>query len=162
MKSKTLVVNGIIAALYIAVTMLIQPLGFAAIQFRVSEIFNHLVVFNKKYIYGIVLGVFLTNLLFSPIKGYDLIFGTGHSLLSLLITVFICRYVKNIWARLAINTAVFTLMMWLIAFELKLAYGLPFLETYYTTAAGEFIVLLAGIPIMYALSKRVNLSKALS
>ncbi|WP_080848551.1 QueT transporter family protein [Cytobacillus gottheilii] len=161
MNSKNLVLNGIIAALYIAVTMLIQPFGFTAIQFRVSELFNHLIVFNKKFLYGIVLGVFLTNLLFSPMKGYDLIFGTGHSLLSLLITIFICKYVKNIWARLAINTIVFTLMMWLIALELKLAFGLPFLETYYTTAAGEFIVLLAGIPVMYALNKRINLAKAL-
>ncbi|KAB2331794.1 QueT transporter family protein [Bacillus mesophilum] len=161
MNSKNLVLNGIIAALYIAVTMLIQPFGFTAVQFRVSELFNHLIVFNKKYLYGIVLGVFLTNLLFSPMKGYDLIFGTGHSLLSLLITIFICKYVKNIWARLAINTIVFTLMMWLIALELKLAFGLPFLETYYTTAAGEFIVLLAGIPVMYALNKRINLAKAL-
>ncbi|MEW9108278.1 QueT transporter family protein [Cytobacillus gottheilii] len=161
MNSKNLVLNGIIAALYIAVTMLIQPFGFTAVQFRVSELFNHLIVFNKKYLYGIVLGVFLTNLLFSPMKGYDLIFGTGHSLLSLLITIFICKYVKNIWARLAINTIVFTLMMWLIALELKLAFGLPFLETYYTTAVGEFIVLLAGIPVMYALNKRINLAKAL-
>jgi uncharacterized membrane protein len=161
MKSKTLVLNGIIAALYIAVSMLIQPFGFTAIQFRVSEMFNHLIVFNKKYLFGIILGVFLTNLLFSPMKGYDLIFGTGHSLLSLLITILICRYVKNIWARLAINTVVFTLMMWLIALELNLALGFPFLETYFTTAAGEFIVLLAGIPIMYALNKRINLAKAL-
>ena len=35
--------------------------------------FNHLVVFNKKYIFGIVLGVFVTNL-FSPLGMYDLIF----------------------------------------------------------------------------------------
>ncbi|HEY4552695.1 MAG TPA: QueT transporter family protein, partial [Bacillaceae bacterium] len=72
MNIRTLAVNGILAALYIAVTMLIQPFGFTNIQFRVSEIFNHLVVFNKKYIYGIVIGVFLSNLLFSSLGVYDL------------------------------------------------------------------------------------------
>ena len=66
MNIRTLVGNGILAALYIAVSMLIQPFGFTNVQFRISEMFNHLVVFNKKAIYGIVLGVFLTNLFFSP------------------------------------------------------------------------------------------------
>ncbi|MEH7454956.1 QueT transporter family protein, partial [Gottfriedia acidiceleris] len=61
MKLKTITVNGVFAALYIAVTYFIQPFGFTNVQFRVSEIFNHLVVFNKKYIYGVVLGVILAN-----------------------------------------------------------------------------------------------------
>ena len=54
MNIRTLVGNGILAALYIAVSMLIQPFGFTNVQFRISEMFNHLVVFNKKAIYGIV------------------------------------------------------------------------------------------------------------
>ncbi len=48
MKIKTLVVNAIVAALYVAVTAAIAPIGFYALQFRISEIFNHLIVFNKK------------------------------------------------------------------------------------------------------------------
>ncbi len=65
MNIRTLVGNGILAALYIAVSMLIQPFGFTNVQFRISEMFNHLVVFNKKAIYGIVLGVFFNESLFS-------------------------------------------------------------------------------------------------
>src|SRR5699024_7061103 len=76
-KSKTLVVNGLLASLYIAVSLAIQPIAFSNIQFRLPEIFNHLVVFNKKYFFGIVLGVFLTNL-FSPLGIYDLVFGVLH------------------------------------------------------------------------------------
>ena len=82
MNIRTLVGNGILAALYIAVSMLIQPFGFTNVQFRISEMFNHLVVFNKKAIYGIVLGVFLTNLFFSPMIAYDLVFGVGQSILA--------------------------------------------------------------------------------
>lgn len=62
MNIRTLVGNGILAALYIAVSMLIQPFGFTNVQFRISEMFNHLVVFNKKAIYGIVLGYFNESL----------------------------------------------------------------------------------------------------
>ncbi|MDE3840906.1 hypothetical protein C0966_16675 [Bacillus methanolicus] len=159
MNIKTLVGNGILAALYIAVSMLIQPFGFTQIQFRVSEIFNHLVVFNKKYIYGMVLGVFLTNLLFSPMVAYDLVFGVGQTVISLLITIFSARFIKGVWARMAFNTLVFTFTMFLIALELHLAFGLPFLYTWLTTAIGEFVVMIVGAPIMYALNKRVNFEK---
>ncbi|MBN6886204.1 putative membrane protein [Cytobacillus horneckiae] len=156
MNTKTLVANGILAALYIAVSMLVQPIAFSAVQFRIAEMFNHLIIFDKKYIYGIVLGVFLTNLLFSPMKAYDLIFGVGHSIICLLITIFICKFIKNIWGRMIANTIVFTFMMWIIALELKLAVGLPFMFTWATTAIGEFIVLLVGMPLIYLLNKRVN------
>ena len=64
MNIRTLVGNGILAALYIAVSMLIQPFGFTNVQFRISEMFNHLVVFNKKAIYGIVLGCIFNESLF--------------------------------------------------------------------------------------------------
>lgn len=159
MNVKTLVVNALLAALYIAVSVLIQPFGFTNIQFRVSEMFNHLVVFNKKFIFGILLGVFLTNLFFSPMVPYDLVFGVGQSLLSLSITIFSARFVKSIVARMMINTLVFTFTMFLIAFELQLALGFPFLATWLTTAIGEFVVMLIGVPIMYALNKRVRFDK---
>ncbi|USG65244.1 QueT transporter family protein [Brevibacillus ruminantium] len=159
MNVKTLVVNGILAALYIAVSMLIQPFGFTNVQFRVSEMFNHLIVFNKKYFFGIVLGVFITNLLFSPMAAYDLVFGVGQSVLALLITIFSMRFIKGIWARMMFNTAVFTFTMFLIAYELKLVFDLPFYFTWLTTAVGECAVMLVGAPIMYLINKRLQLEK---
>ncbi len=45
MNVRTMATNGLIAAVYIAVTAFIQPFGFTNIQFRVSEMLNHLVVF---------------------------------------------------------------------------------------------------------------------
>ena len=156
MKLKTITVNGVFAALYIAVTYFIQPFGFTNVQFRVSEIFNHLVVFNKKYIYGVVLGVILANFFFSPIMAYDLVFGVGQSIISLLITIATSKFIKGIIPRMIVNTVVFTITMFLIAIELKLAFHLPFPMTYLTTAIGEFVVMVVGIPIMYYLNKRIK------
>lgn len=62
MKIKFLAASGIIAALYIAVTMLVAPFGFTEVQFRVSEIFNHLVAFNPRFAVGIIIGVLISNL----------------------------------------------------------------------------------------------------
>ncbi|WP_374725411.1 QueT transporter family protein [Neobacillus drentensis] len=156
---QAIVINGIIAALYIVVSALIQPFGFTQVQFRVSEMFNHLIVFNKKYIYGIILGVFLTNLFFSPMKAYDLIFGVGQSVIALVITIVCARLIKNIWARMMVNTLVFSFTMFLIALELHLAFDLPFMFTWLTTAVGEFVVMAVGMPVMYAINKRVHFEK---
>ncbi|MBS3681368.1 QueT transporter family protein [Ornithinibacillus massiliensis] len=159
MKARTLVVNALIAALYIAVSALIVPFGFTNVQFRISEVFNHLIVFNKKYFFGIVIGVLLYNLLFSPLGWYDLVFGVAHSAISLGIIILLGKYVKNTLALLIANTLVFTFNMFIIAFELNLALELPFLFTWLTTAVGEFAVLAIGIPIIYALNKRINFNK---
>ncbi|MDZ5608832.1 QueT transporter family protein [Bacillus pseudomycoides] len=159
MNIKTLVGNGILAALYIAVSALIQPFGFTNVQFRISEMFNHLVVFNKKSIYGIVLGVFLTNLFFSPMIAYDLVFGVGQSILALLATIISMRFIKGVWARMIFNTVIFTVTMFMVAIELHLAFDLPFLFTWLTCAAGEFVVMAIGMPVMYGINKRVQFKK---
>jgi len=46
--------------------------------------------------------------------------------------------------------------MFIIAFELNLALALPFFWTWLTVAAGEFVVLAVGAPIMYVLNKRLH------
>jgi uncharacterized membrane protein len=92
---------------------------------------------------------------------YDLVFGTGQSIVALLITIFSMRYIKGIWARMFFNTIVFTFTMFIIAFELKLALGFPFLLTWLTTAAGELVVMALGAPIMYFVNKRVRFDKVI-
>src|SRR5699024_3112092 len=158
MKSKTLVANGLLASLYIAVSLAIQPIAFSNIQFRLPEIFNHLVVFNKTYFFGIVLGVFLTNL-FSLLVVYVLVVVVLLSVLSLVITILFARFIKNIWVLLILNTLVFTFNMFIIAFELNLALKIPFLLGWLTTAAGEIVVMALGIPIMYALNIKLKLDR---
>ncbi|MGD6817900.1 QueT transporter family protein [Metabacillus sp. 84] len=159
MNIRTLAANGILAAIYIVVTTLVQPIAFSNIQFRIPEMLNHLVVFNKKYIFGIVLGVFISNMLWSPMKAYDVIFGTGQSVIALLITIAAAKYIKNTWALMAVNTLVFTFTMFIIAWELHLALGFPFWITWAVTAVGEFAVMAAGMPIIYALNKRLKFEK---
>lgn len=158
MNSKTLIVNGIIAALYVAITLVINPIAFSAIQFRIPEIFNHLIVFNKKYFFGIIAGVCISNL-FSPMAAYDLIFGVGQSILALVVVIFASKYIKNIKKLMLLNILVFTFSMFLIAIELKLALDLPFWYSWLTTAVGEFMVMLIGAPIVYMMNKRIDFAK---
>lgn len=159
MNVKTLAISGIIAALYTAITLAILPFGFTNIQFRVSEMFNHLVVFNPRYIFGIVVGVFVSNLLLSELGPIDLVFGVGQSVLALSLTILFCRYVSNMMARMVFNTFIFTATMFLIAWELNIVLHLPFLLTWLYVAIGELAVMAIGIPVMKALNKRLNFAK---
>ncbi len=156
MKVKFLATSAIIAALYIAITMLVAPISFGQVQFRIAEIFNHLIAFNPRYMVGVVLGVFISNFLFSSVGPIDLIFGVGHTIITLGIFILICKYVKNVWARLIINTFLFTFTMFIIAFQLNLVLEFPFWETWLFVGLGEFGVLAIGAPIMYFLNKRLN------
>lgn len=158
MKTKFFATSGIIAAVYIAVSLLLAPLSFGAIQLRFSEILNQLIVFNKKYFYAIVIGVFITNL-FSPNGPIDLLFGVGQTALSLGITILSAKFIKSIVARMIFNTVVFSFMMWLIAWELNIIFDLPFGYTWLTVAIGESIVMLIAIPIMLLINKRVHFKK---
>lgn len=158
---RTLAINGVLAALYIAVTALIAPFGFTNIQFRVSEIFNHLIVFNKKYFWGIIIGVLLSNFFMSTLGVYELL-GVSQSVISLLITMAVGRVITNKLLLMWINTLVFTFNMFIVAFMLHLALEIPFLFTWLTTAIGEFIVMAVGIPIIYFIHKRINFTKLIA
>ena len=49
---------GVVAGLYVAITLLLAPFSFGAVQLRLSELFNNLSVFNKRYIWAVTLGCF--------------------------------------------------------------------------------------------------------
>lgn len=158
LNNRTLITNGVLAAMYIAVTALIAPIGFYAIQFRLSEIFNHLVIYNKRYFWGIVVGVIISNILMSSL-GLLEIFGVAQTTISLLIIMFLSNFIKNKVTLMIINTFVFSFNMFFIAIMLYIGIDLPFFPTWATSAAGEFIVMAIGIPIILMLARRIPLSK---
>ena len=157
---RTLAINGVLAALYIAVTALIAPFGFTNIQFRVSEIFNHLIVFNKKYFFGIVLGVFVSNLILSPTK-VDILFGVMHTAVSLGITLLFAKFITNKITLMLINTTVFSFNMFIIAYMLKIFVGLKdaFMVLWFTLGLSEFVTMALAIIVVYFINKRLHFER---
>lgn len=158
-KLRTLVANGVIVAVYLALTILVKPIASGAFQFRISESLNHLVVFNKKLMWGVLGGVVLYNMLFSEFGWLDVVFGGTQTFLSLGLTALLSKYVKNIKLRLVLNTLIFTISMALIAWMLNMTVSAPFWLTYGTTAFGEFVVMALSAPLMYAIDRQINFEK---
>ena len=57
----------VVAALYVIVTVVLGPLGSGAIQFRLSELFNFLAFYNKKYIWAVSIGCVISNYISSTL-----------------------------------------------------------------------------------------------
>lgn len=125
------------------------------IQLRISEMFNHLAMFNKRYIFAVTLGVFISNL-YSPLGIYDLFFGTAETLILTISIYLISPRIKSNIGKYAMNILLAAIFMSIIAFELMLVTKAPFWLTYLTTAIGEAISMTIGAFIINALSKIVN------
>lgn len=80
--TRSMCVSAIIAALYAALTMLLAPISYGAIQCRVSEAFTLLPMLLPEAIPGLFLGCLISNL-FSPVVTiWDIVFGSLATLLA--------------------------------------------------------------------------------
>lgn len=77
---RNLVYGGLIAALYVVLTLAFRPISFSAIQFRISELLVILPVFTPAAIPGIFVGCLLANWI-SGAALLDVIFGSLASLI---------------------------------------------------------------------------------
>ena len=80
---------GVIAALYVVLTLLIAPLSYGAVQVRVSEMLTVLPLFTAAAIPGLTVGCLLANLLgmtMGMTGGWDILFGTAATLLAAVLT----------------------------------------------------------------------------
>lgn len=149
--------TAMIAAIYAALTLLIAPLAYGAVQFRFTEIMVLLAFADPLYVPGLLIGCFLANLL--GVGGItDAVFGTLHSAVSLL---FICLSAR--WLRGRLTPGLITASLWpsvfsfIIAFEMTAIVGLEGGFWFWTgmVALGEFVVItVIGVPVFrYLLSK---------
>lgn len=155
---RVLTANAIIMALYLALTILVYPVASGPIQFRVSESLNHLVVFNRRLMWGIVGGVIVYNAIFG-MGVLDVVFGGGQTLLALGLSAFLYPKIKSVKTRLALNVVFFTVSMVLIALMLKITADLPFWPTYGWTALSELIIMSISAPIMYGIDQKIDFQK---
>ena len=83
--TKKLTQAAMIAALYAALTLILEPLSFGAVQFRVAEALTILPVFASGAVPGLAVGCLIANLL-SGAPWFDVVFGTLATLLGALLT----------------------------------------------------------------------------
>lgn len=162
-----LVRGGIVAAVYIVLTMTFAPLSFGPLGIRLSEGLNFLALYNKRYIYGITVGVFVVN--YFSYGVWDMIVGSLSSLVFLTIGRWVADKVAD-WVvnhtqfsgdpmivKYIVLTIIFSASMFTIAaLTIVLGFESAFWPTYLFMMVTEAISMTAGAFIMYPLSKRIN------
>lgn len=144
-KTETIALTGITAAVYMAATLAVAPIAYGSLQFRISEIMVLLAWVNPVFAPGLVLGCALANL-FSPLGPIDLIFGTFHTFCS----VMMIRRTKN----MVLASLWPTVFAWIIGIELYIAYSSPVIASTLWVMLGEIICITCiGCPVFALIRK---------
>lgn len=141
--------TAIIAALYAAITLVLAPISYGAVQFRVSEIMVLLAFFDPFYIGGLTLGCFISNIL-GPNGIADIIFGTFATFISVYAISLTGKYINNNTKALVVASLWPTIFNGLIiGWMLNYLYQLPLVLSMGEVALGEFVVVtIVGVPIV--------------
>jgi uncharacterized membrane protein len=142
---KGLAVAGVIAALYVVFTLPFGQIAFGPIQFRIAEILTLLPFLSPWAIWGVTLGCFLSNLLFSSV--WDVLFGTLATLIAALCT-YKSRHllVAPIWSILWNGLIIGTMLTFLTLDSFAI---IPWLTFMAEITASEFVVCFAlGVPFL--------------
>lgn len=145
---------GIIAALYIVLTLMANAFGLAnyAVQVRFSEALTILPYFTGAAVPGLFVGCLLSNII-TGCALPDIIFGSAATLIGAIFTFLLRKRSK--WLApvppIAVNAIVVPLL-------LKYAYGVePLWFSFITVTAGEIISCgILGMLLLIALDKRKN------
>lgn len=92
MKNNRLFNTAIIASIYVVLCLLLSPISFGPIQFRVSELLCLLTIEFPYLTIGVTAGCFISNLLFGGLGIVDAVFGS----LATLIGCYIGYLLRNI------------------------------------------------------------------
>lgn len=141
MEIHEIVKNAFVAAVYVVLTLVVAPhLSYGEVQFRISEALLILVLFNKKYWLGLLVGTFLANL-GSPLGIIDWVVGTSASALS----IYFMLQLKNKLALCLLVPAIINGLF--VGIELYYVFQVPLLAGFVSVFFGEFVVvfILGGI-----------------
>ncbi|MDP9411460.1 MAG: QueT transporter family protein [Actinomycetota bacterium] len=146
--ARRVAVAGVVGALYVVLSLLVAPLAFGPVQFRLGEVLKPLVIKYPVTIPAFALGVGLVNL-FSPVAGgLELILMPLVNLVGGVLCWFVAWRVRGM-----VGTYVASLLFALIiaagvATVLHFAAGLPYLVAFGSVAASEVVLLFLGNAVL--------------
>ena len=146
--ARRVAIAGVVGALYVVLSLLVAPLAYGPLQFRLGEVLKPLVIRYPVTIPAFAVGVGIVNL-FSPLAGgLELILMPIVNLIGGTLCWFVARRIGG-----AIGTYVASLLFALIiaagvGVVLTVSIGVPYLAAFASVAVSETILLLAGNAVL--------------
>lgn len=151
---KKLTITGIVAAMYVAITIMLSGLSYGGIQFRIAEALMLLCFYRKEYCYALSIGCFISNM-FSPMP-IDMVVGTSATILAAISIYLIGKSKINKTAALVLASFMPVIFNGVIVgLELGFLYGEVATYIYMLQVAfGEFVcVTILGVILFKAFEK---------
>ena len=141
-------VAGVVGALYVVLSLLVAPLAYGPLQFRLGEVLKPLVIKYPATIPAFAIGVGIVNLFSPQAGGLELILMPIVNLIGGTICWFVARRIGGV-----VGTYVASLIFALIiaagvATVLHFAAGLPYLLAFGSVAVSEVVLLLLGNTVL--------------
>jgi uncharacterized membrane protein len=146
--ARRVAVAGVVGALYVVLSLLVAPLAYGPLQFRLGEVLKPLVIKYPATIPAFAVGVGIVNLFSPQAGGLELILMPMVNLIGGTICWFVAQRIGGV-----IGTYVASLIFALIiaagvATVLHFAAGLPYLLAFGSVAVSEVILLLIGNAVL--------------
>lgn len=151
--TRSLCLSALIAALYAALTLLLAPVSYGAIQCRISEAMTILPILLPQSIPGLFIGCMISNLYTGMLT--DVIFGSLATLLAALGTYLLRKRPLLAAACPVVANAV------IVGLVLSLTNGWPVALTMLEVGAGEMLAVALGMLVLLPAVKRIDLVKYL-
>lgn len=150
-----IVKSALIAAIYAVLTIILAPISYGPVQFRISEILVLLAFIDPVYIIGLTLGCLISNL-FGGYGLMDIIFGTLATFLSVTAISITAKYIKSNLVSLIISSLWPTIFNAIIVgWTISVVSELPMLITMLQVGIGEFVVVtIVGVPVFKLISDK--------
>ncbi|MGL5915620.1 MAG: QueT transporter family protein, partial [Culicoidibacterales bacterium] len=156
--SRKIALYGIIAALYVVLTVTVAPLAYGPLQFRVSELLVPLIMFDFGFTWPLLIGTAMANL-FSPLGMVDVVFGTLGTAVGILSFMLAKKYIPTtkFWQEaLQFVIAFGVIGMFVIAVELNIVYEIPTLIAWIEVMIGQIVVLIIGVGVVKKIYPRLQ------
>lgn len=151
-KIKYIIKSALIAAIYLALTLLFAPISYSLMQIRIAEALGILAYFTPAAVPGLALGCLLANLS-SPFGLIDILFGTLATALS----AFIATKIKN---KFLMPLPYIIVNMFIVGTILTYMLHVKFIYAALWVALGEAIaVYIIGMPLLFIIEKNKTLNK---
>lgn len=151
-----IVKSALIAGLYAVLTLILQPISYGPVQFRLSEMLILIVFINSNYIVGLTVGCLISNF-FGGFGPLDIIFGTLATFLSLICISITAKKMDGLKGLIIASLWPTIFNGLIIGIMLNYVTNAPLFLTIVQVAIGEFVVLtIIGIPIFRKVLPRLK------
>lgn len=146
--TRKLVKTAVVAAIYTILTVILAPISYGPVQFRISEVLVLLAAIDSIYIVGLTVGCLVANI-FGGFGPMDIVFGTVATFLSVTGVYLTGKYIRNKKVSLVLASLWPTIFNGLIiGWMLNIVAGLPMVLSMIQVGIGEFVVVtLVGVPV---------------